>query len=182
VGDNSIFINCGSTVSAASSYTTISYVRRSDPTSDPIPNLIFTDSNNTEFVYCSSTVTSKPFIIDHPIDEDKYLVHACLEGPEGGVYYRGIGEITNNQSTSIILPDYVRKLSTEFTVQVTQIYSHDNTSSIPVKASKVKNNSFNVYGENCEFYWTVFGKRGDVEVEPLKATTHVKGNGPYKWI
>jgi len=28
---------------------------------------------------------AKPFIIDHPLDNSKYLIHACLEGP-GQVY------------------------------------------------------------------------------------------------
>jgi hypothetical protein len=50
-------------------------------------------------------------------------VHACLEGPEGGVYYRGKGEITNNESTVIVLQDYVEKLAYEFTIQITPIYN-----------------------------------------------------------
>ena len=28
----------------------------------------------------------KTFIIEHPQDTEKYLIHACLEGPEVGVY------------------------------------------------------------------------------------------------
>ena len=52
----------------------------------------------------------------------------------------------------------------------------------PLSASKVENNRFNVYGDNCEFYWLVQGKRADIEVEPLKQNVNVKGNGPYKWI
>jgi hypothetical protein len=38
----------------------------------------------------------KTFIIEHPIDTSKYLIHACLEGPEAGVYYRGKATIDNN--------------------------------------------------------------------------------------
>ena len=33
-----------------------------------------------------ATGPSKSFIIDHPTDPSKYLVHVCLEGPEAGVY------------------------------------------------------------------------------------------------
>ena len=51
-----------------------------------------------------------------------------------------------------------------------------------LSAGSVENNSFTVYGENCEFYWHVTGKRKDINVEPLKDTTNVKGSGPYKWI
>ena len=36
---------------------------------------------------------AKTFVIDHPDDENKYLVHVCLEGPEAGVYYRGKAEV-----------------------------------------------------------------------------------------
>jgi hypothetical protein len=108
------------------------------------------------------------------------LVHACLEGSEAGVYYRGLGEITNDISTTILLPDYVKNLATHFTIQLTPIYSGKKIGTL--NASKIENNSFNVYGENCEFYWLVQGKRVDIEVEPLKSSTIVKGSGPYTWI
>jgi len=123
---------------------------------------------------------SKTFVIDHPNDNSKYLVHACLEGPESGVYYRGEGEIIDNISTTIQLPDYVKNLASNFTVQLTPIYSGKKI--IQLHSSRIINNSFEVYGENCEFYWLVQGKRIDIEIEPLKAITNVKGNGPYTWI
>jgi hypothetical protein len=49
--------------------------------------LAFFNEYNNSLLYN----TSKTFIIDHPIKKDKYLVHACVEGPETGVYYRGKG-------------------------------------------------------------------------------------------
>jgi len=131
-------------------------------------------------VITSITTSAKSFVINHPDDENKYLVHACLEGSEAGVYYRGIGEITNNISATIHLPSYVRNLANSFTIQLTPIYSGKKIEQL--YASKIENNSFNVYGENCEFYWLVQGKRCDIEVEPLKSSTIVKGNGPYTWI
>jgi hypothetical protein len=43
-----------------------------------------------------------------------------------------------------------------------------------------------VYSEtckkSCEFFWTVYGKRQTIEVEPLKQKVNVKGEGPYRWI
>jgi hypothetical protein len=52
-----------------------------------------------------------------------------------------------------------------------------------LQATMVKNNAFTVYGDaNCEFYWFVNGSRMDIDVEPLKSETVVKGEGPYKWI
>ena len=97
-----------------------------------------------------------------------------------GVYYRGKGEITTNKSTTIVLPDYVEKLATDFTIQLTPIYEGKKIEQL--NASEVNNNSFKVYGESCKFYWLVQGKRKDINIEPLKSETIVKGNGPYTWI
>jgi hypothetical protein len=125
---------------------------------------------------------SKTFVIDHPIDRNKYLVHACLEGPESGVYYRGEGKITNNYYATIELPCYVHKLASNFTVNITQIYDEILEENQNLKCSRVLNNKFNVYGKNCSFYWHVFGKRLSLEVEPFKNNVNLKGEGPYTWI
>ena len=124
--------------------------------------------------------SAKSFIIDHPLDTNKLLVHACLEGPEAGVYYRGIGEIKNNISIAIKLPDYVEKLASNFTIQITPIY---NGSIVVLNVGEVINNVFLVYGENCKFYWSVYGKRLEItNIEPNKNEVSVKGSGPYLWI
>ena len=108
-----------------------------------------------------------------------------MEGPESGVYYRGKGEITNNESVTIMLPDYVSELATDFTVQITPIVSSVNVNNSNKKqlyTSEVENNSFAVYGDNGKFFWLVQGKRSDIDVEPTKSSVNVKGTGPYKWI
>jgi len=51
-----------------------------------------------------------------------------------------------------------------------------------ISSSRIEKNKFKVYGNNCEFYWTVYGKRSVIDVEPLKNNTTIKGDGPYKWI
>ena len=158
------------------------------------------DTTTKEMWYSGTNAgnSSKTFVIDHPKDENKYLVHACLEGPESGVYYRGRGEITNNESTTIYLPDYVEALATDFTIQITPIRTSRKSHSscekegkvtehyaplpLPLEASEIENNSFIVYGNNSKFYWLVQGKRSDIDVEPLKQNVDVKGNGPYRWI
>jgi len=106
-------------------------------------------------------------------------VHVCLEGPEAGVYYRGTNEITNNFNCKVNLPEYVQKLAYDFTIQVTPIF---NGKFVNLAVSKVEENSFYVYGDNCEFYWNVYGKRFDIETEPDINNVNVNGNGPYKWI
>ena len=107
------------------------------------------------------------------------MVHACLEGPEAGVYYRGIGEILDNNSTTIELPNYVSAFANEFTIQITPIY---NGKINVLNTSEIVDNKFNVYGENCRFYWQVTGKRLEIITEPFKTDVEVKGNGPYLYI
>jgi len=127
--------------------------------------------------------TAKTFVIDHPDDKNKYLVHACLEGPEAGVYYRGKGEITNNTYVEIELPDYVKNLATDFTIQITQIIDKKNPNKIiHFRTTEVEDNKFAVFGENGKFFWLIHGKRADITVEPDKANSNIKGSGPYKWI
>jgi hypothetical protein len=46
----------------------------------------------------------------------------------------------------------------------------------------VTNNSFDVFGENCEFFWVVYGKRHNIVIEPNVSDVIVQGTGPYKWI
>jgi hypothetical protein len=143
-------------------------------------NLLMIDTA-TNIIY-SSTATSvetKTFVIEHPTNDNKYLVHACLEGPEAGVYYRGKGEITNNEYVEIKLPHYAEKLAHDFTVQITPIYGNKI---VTLNSSEIENNAFKVYGENSKFHWTVYGNRHDINVEPDKDTVNVKGDGPYLYI
>lgn len=143
--------------------------------------LMYDASTSTTYRANTTSLTNigKTFIIEHPTNENKYLVHACLEGPEAGVYYRGKGEITNNESVEVVLPHYVEKLAYDFTVQVTPIYGNKI---VTLNASEVENNTFRVYGENAKFHWVVYGSRQEVNVEPNKADVNVKGDGPYLYI
>jgi len=138
-------------------------------------NGVWYDVINNELRYSAA----KTFVIDHPVDKDKYLVHACLEGPEAGVYYRGKGEITDNNSITIELPYYVNALASDFTVNITPIF---NGKINILNSSEVIDNKFTVYGENCKFHWIVYGKRLDINVEVNKSETVVKGDGPYLYV
>lgn len=132
------------------------------------------------FVSNQNTVYNKTFVIDHPLDKSKYLVHACLEGPEAGVYYRGENEITNNEYIEICLPDYVNKIAKNFTIQITPIYDGDIKKNY--LTSRVENNKFKVYGQNGQFFWIVYGERESINIEPLKYETKLTGDGPYKYL
>ena len=95
------------------------------------------------------------------------------------MYYRGKTSITNNEKVVIQLADYVDSLAYEFTVQITGIY---NGKTQIFNVSEVVNNQFTVYGENGSFFWIVYGKRKEIETEPLKSNVKVEGSGPYRWI
>ena len=150
------------------------------------PIRVSTDTSNV-MVYNTITNevtynTGKTFIIDHPIESSKYLVHACLEGPEVGVYYRGKGIVPENATRTVItLPAYVPAFANNFTIQLTPIYTPGQPVSL-YAASELIDNTFEVHGQPGSFYWLVHGSRGELMVEPLKSEVTVRGDGPYKYI
>ncbi|MCH9690356.1 MAG: hypothetical protein K0U10_06865, partial [Gammaproteobacteria bacterium] len=63
---------------------------------------------------------SKSFVKEHPVDRDRYLVHACLEGPENGLYYRGKGVVPENEKSVLVqLPRYACLIGGDWTIQLT---------------------------------------------------------------
>jgi hypothetical protein len=134
--------------------------------------------DTTTFEVSYATSGTKTFVIDHPFSPDKYLVHACLEGPEAGVYYRGKG-IIQEREIEITLPSYVKHIATDFSVQITAVNSNNifYTSEVDEETG-----AFKVFGKPGIFFWHVYGKRQTIEVEPLKSEVNVKGTGPYKWL
>lgn len=134
----------------------------------------------------------KNFVIDHPLKQDSYLIHACLEGPEAGVYYRGQGQLENGW-TEIKLPDYFESLCAEEgrSVQLTCIADDPEDEWCPaLHATYPKNGRFFVglgSGTNMldqKFWWEVKAIRKDVapiKVEPTKKSVVVMGDGPYTY-
>lgn len=129
---------------------------------------------------------SKTFVIQHPLKTDNYLVHACLEGPEAGVYYRGEGRTIIDNSVCIVeLPPYAEKIASHFSIHLTPILDNDHSfkNSHSLLASRVQNGSFSVWSKyKCNFFWIVYGRRITINVEPLKSDYDIKGNGPYNWL
>jgi len=129
--------------------------------------------------------TGKTFVIDHPIDVNKYLVHACIEGPECGVYYRGESKIEEGQqSVRVNLPPYFKYIACEPTIQITPKYNGKlRTSVLSYDDINMEDDIpyFMVYGEEGFFSWAVLAKRKHLEVEPTKSSVIIKGNGPYMY-
>jgi len=121
-----------------------------------------TNPGYTLHVNGSFAANSKNFEINHPTKPGKKLVHACIEGPEVAVYYRGEGKLIGG-SAIIELPDYFEALTRKEgrTVQLTA----KGTKPYLLSASEVKDGKFMVYGTepDGEFYWEVKAVRADVE-------------------
>lgn len=130
----------------------------------------FTGTLSAKTMNISETLTAKTkhFLIPHPLDAKKSLIHSSLEGPEIAVYYRGEASLKHGQAT-VSLPAYFEQLTrTEGrTVQVTPIF--EGTEAIAaLAASAVQNGAFKVRAiqpnnPSQRFYWEVKAIRKDVE-------------------
>ena len=127
---------------------------------------------------CSSFNSTGPknFVIQHPLYENKLLVHAAIEGPSVDVFYRGNATLVNGEA-SVELPDYFEVLckSGNRTVIITPKLS-DLDTVCHMAASSVLNGQFSVKCQSCleacshQFDWLVIAERkADIEVEPLKS-------------
>lgn len=141
-----------------------------------ITNSIGYDTSSGEVFY----QPAKTFVISHPSNEKKFLVHACLEGPESGVYYRGHAEIPEGETeVQVNFPDYVPHFAKDFTVSITPIY---NGAYRHVNSSKPTPSGFKAYGPPGEFSWIAYGVRNYIKVEVDKDDVVLNGDGPYTWI
>ena len=172
---NSIVINgSGTTLNTTGAGLYINPIRASTIGTS---TLMWYDSTSREVFYDSA----KTFVIDHPTDPERHLVHACLEGPEAGVYYRGRDTIPKHGRCTVWLPRYATKIAKDFTVQVTAVYNGENLRTLNV-GDVNEMGFFEVYGQAGEFTWVAYGKRHDIRVEPLRSDVSVRGDGPYKYL
>jgi hypothetical protein len=120
---------------------------------------------------------TKNFVIDHPLDEDRQLVHSAIEGPEHSVFYRGEGRLEAGRAT-IGLPRYFEALcrEDERSVQVTPKVSDGACRPGVLGVTEVRDGRFQVIaGHGCDadqaFFWEVTAVRMDVaplDPEPLR--------------
>jgi len=111
----------------------------------------------------------KGFDIKHPTKENHRLRYVCLEGPEGGVYHRGILK----DSEFIELPDYWKDLvdAKTITVHLTPIGTYQYLYYTVAKNRIIVKNHSNL-PTHCSYI--VYGERKDGE--PL--IPEYKGNTP----
>jgi hypothetical protein len=132
----------------------------------------------------------KTFVIPHPADPQRYLVHATLEGPEGAVYYRGSTQLRRG-SAEIVLPPWFEKLARAEgrTVLLTNVDGFDPIAVKRRDGATVRDGRFTVVSSNPDseqaFDWEVKAVRADVaklDVEPRRDTIAVSGFGPYTFV
>ena len=111
----------------------------------------------------------KGFDIKHPTKENHRLRYVCLEGPEGGVYYRGILK----DSEFIELPDYWKDLvdTKTITVHLTPIGTYQYLYYTVAKNRIIVKNHSNL-PTHCSY--VIYGERKDGE----RLIPEYKGNSP----
>ncbi|MCB9763649.1 MAG: hypothetical protein H6739_28025 [Alphaproteobacteria bacterium] len=126
--------------------------------------LMWTDAGGKPEVFIPGVLKaeSKYFSIPHPTQAGAELVHACLEGPENAVYYRGEARLVDGEAT-VTLPAYFEALTRPEgrTVQLTA------KGRVPFLLSyeDIEDGRFTVYGTVPDgvFSWEVRAVRADVE-------------------
>ena len=124
-------------------------------------NLTITGTMRAGFATWSSSIvaTSKLFDIEHPSKGKGHrLAHASLEGPEIGVYYRGVLE----DSQIINLPNYWKDLvdSKTITVHLTPIGNYQYLH-YTLAENKIVVRNFGNASIHCSYI--VYGERKDVD-------------------
>jgi hypothetical protein len=103
--------------------------------------------------------TSKSFVIDHPTQTGKKLMHACIEGPENGVYFRG-----KSQDSGIQAPEYWSGLVDidSMTVDVTPIGPNQS-----IYVDRIEDNGDVYVGANTNeplnYFYVIYGERKDID-------------------
>ena len=132
-------------------------------------NLRVTGTTSSTFRGSINVQGWKGFDIKHPTKENHRLRYVCLEGPEGGVYYRGILK----DSEFIELPDYWKDLvdTKTITVHLTPIGTYQYLYYTVAKNRIIVKNHSNL-PTHCSYI--VYGERKDGE--PL--IPEYEGNSP----
>lgn len=126
---------------------------------------------------------TKTFIIDHPDDPDRLLVHATTESPHNGVEYWGSVRLDEYGHADIALPPYFEPLTQieGRAVLLTGMGDHI----LPPTATYPTDGRFVVHGiPGQSVSWLVKAIRKDVPpllVEPRREQVAVHGTGPYRY-
>lgn len=127
---------------------------------------------------------TKPFVINHPDDPNRLLVHGCTESPMAGVEYWGEAEIFGGEA-KVELPSYFESLTLIENRQV-QVTPIDEL--CMVATSRIEGGQFTIKcsgPDGTKVSWMVKAERkgaAGFDVEPLKSEVTVRGDGPYRYL
>ena len=133
---------------------------------------------------------TKTFVIPHPQDKQRYLVHTALEGPENGVRYRGQVSLKKGKAL-ILLPDYIPEITDPGTATLHLHAAHTGEALRVVykKGKWLRHGRISIESENKdseeEVSWTLQLTRTDIvplQVTPPKNLVNIEGIGPYKTV
>jgi len=156
----------------------------SAPNNEGPPVFLYWASGNLHFGLASNGSNIKTFVIDHPDDSERWLVHACLEGPTADVFYRGTATIVDGRA-EVELPGYFESATRAENrqVQLTPV-----AALCRVAASRIENGRFTIISDapdGTQVAWLVYAERADTEPfdpEPLRSEINVQGSGPYRYF
>ena len=112
-------------------------------------------------VYGTLEVTgTKNFVIPHPLDPNKYLVHHALESNEVLNVYRGTVVLDENGEAVVRLPDYFKEININFSYQLTPVGAP--MPNLYIK-KEIEGNTFVIGGgkPGYKVSWTVYAQRYD---------------------
>lgn len=125
----------------------------------------------------------KSFIIPHPQNPDRYLIHGCTESPHNGVEYWGEATLDGAGRARVDLPAYFESL-TAYDGRTVLVTSYGDTAT-PASATCPEDGSFSIFGvPGQRVAWLVKAIRKDVPpvlVEPRRDEVIVRGDGPYRY-
>lgn len=125
----------------------------------------------------------KSFIIDHPTDPERYLVHACTESPTPGVEYWGEVTLDEQGQAVVTLPNYFEALTLKTGRAVAVNTCTDGLRN--ASATYPESGQFRIHGApGVRVTWIVKAVRadaGDMLVEPRRNQIDVQGQGPYRY-
>ena len=104
---------------------------------------------------------NKKFVIPHPSKPGYQLAHACLEGPESAVYYRGEGRLSDGRAT-VRLPDFFESLTRKESRTV--MLTARGREPFLLSYEDIDRGAFRVNGTKAdgEFAWEVKAVRADI--------------------
>jgi hypothetical protein len=103
---------------------------------------------------------TKSFRIDHPTDNNKYLLHASMESNEVLNVYSGNVTTDDDGFATVTLPDYFDDINTDYRYVLTVV---GTTFARAIVYSEIEDNEFQIRTDepNIKVSWQVIAKRND---------------------